>query len=212
MSELPEWKDYPRRDECVIASGLKSSVTFYGIPYVLIPFDNANFGVCPSINIWGSFGNNPSIDDFNKIVESMGLLKYVDNYDLPGLKKHFINDEKFEFEISKDNYVIQKYVISVYEKGKYLLKNIEYNGNNPNNIKLLKLLKNKYEENTQKNNSKMEDLWNIMITYFSPDPIMNNFIHMNYSKFQKVNWKAYWTDSKCLLIDEKLYDNILKII
>ncbi len=40
---------------------------------------------------------------------------------------------------------------------------------------------------------------------------MNNFIHMNYSKFQKVNWKAYWTDSKCLLIDEKLYDNILKI-
>lgn len=194
MSELPEWKDYPKRDHSVIGIPNINDIKMYGEAYVLIPYDNANIGICPNDNIWSSFPMNGtlSINSWSRLLENMGLIKYVDSYDLSRLKKHFINDEKFKIVVVDSNKY--KFTISILEKNK---ENDLY-------VQIDKLYLPNYD--IKSFIATMEGLWNIMIDYFSP----KNFENKNYNDYIKTqsNFKAIWTDSKCLLIKNELYQKL----
>lgn len=61
MDNLPSWEGYPKYSQSVIGvSSNKSMAEDYisdnGVVYEIIPFDNIEIAVCPSMTIWDSFG------------------------------------------------------------------------------------------------------------------------------------------------------------
>jgi hypothetical protein len=81
LDNLPAWKDYPKRNNSIIAtSGHTKSI--YGRDYfIIIPFDGAKFGVVPDDDLWGCrfkvgenksvcFGTLQSSMDDNKVLNS----------------------------------------------------------------------------------------------------------------------------------------------
>jgi len=49
------WSGYPKRSRSLICSPSRSYSSNFGTVYLVIPFDNSNFGVCPEEDIWRSF-------------------------------------------------------------------------------------------------------------------------------------------------------------
>jgi len=60
LDNLPSWSEFPKRSESVIFSyGIKNNRgAFGGELYFIIPFDNANFGVSPSSDLWAVKNND----------------------------------------------------------------------------------------------------------------------------------------------------------
>lgn len=58
LSNLPSWKEYPKRNRSIICTNCTDKAKIYGNIYLVIPFDNANFGICPKKDIWDSKINN----------------------------------------------------------------------------------------------------------------------------------------------------------
>ena len=49
------WKNYPKRSQSFICTTSDRVALGYGDPYLVIPFDNANIGICPDSDYWTSF-------------------------------------------------------------------------------------------------------------------------------------------------------------
>ncbi|VVC05804.1 Uncharacterised protein [uncultured archaeon] len=52
LSNLPNWKEYPRRDYSIICTTKPQYAQNYGHLYYVLPFDGANFGICPNYDIF----------------------------------------------------------------------------------------------------------------------------------------------------------------
>jgi hypothetical protein len=63
----PEWKNYPRRSQSIICSSAIKGASPYGTIFCVFPKDGANYGVCPTNDIWGSFARTigQSMVEFN---------------------------------------------------------------------------------------------------------------------------------------------------
>jgi hypothetical protein len=58
VSNLDSWKEYPKRNKSIIASGYKRASRHGGEDlYLVIPFDNIKFGWCSEQDFWYSFKN-----------------------------------------------------------------------------------------------------------------------------------------------------------
>lgn len=78
---LPSWKDFPKRNRCIIGAGNKEAAEEYMAPgnalYCLFPRNGALLAVAPTADMWDSFSllrNNfdiPSIDIFNSRLADM---------------------------------------------------------------------------------------------------------------------------------------------
>lgn len=72
----PAWKKFPKRSESVICSTSRDYSE-----YVVLPEDGAKIGICPTYDIWESFGRSgiESLDiwtyDFEKVLGTRGLDK-----------------------------------------------------------------------------------------------------------------------------------------
>ena len=51
----PRWKEYPKRGKSFICSTASYIADAYGVIGLVIPFDNANVGICPEEDYWLSF-------------------------------------------------------------------------------------------------------------------------------------------------------------
>ena len=60
---LENWQDYPKRNKSAICSTNKSTAKSYGNVYIVIPQNNAHFGICGADDLWMSFDN--TFEDFN---------------------------------------------------------------------------------------------------------------------------------------------------
>lgn len=60
---LPSWKNWPKRSRALICSGDYNTARAYstsGAPYIVLPLDNPNIGVCPYYDFWDSFEITPN--------------------------------------------------------------------------------------------------------------------------------------------------------
>jgi len=89
---LPSWRKFPPRNRsftCTTSTGYAMSFTKYYLTYVdskslkgvyvVLPRNGAIIGVCPSIDLWGSFKflveNEYSLDDFQYLL--MGVIDFI---------------------------------------------------------------------------------------------------------------------------------------
>lgn len=53
MDNLPSWKRFPKRSKSIIGlTNVFNRNVFGNVNYLVIPYDNANFGVAPSMDLW----------------------------------------------------------------------------------------------------------------------------------------------------------------
>jgi hypothetical protein len=60
MSNLPSWKAYPKRNQCVVATNNYRAAMAYADaegPYIAFPFNRTKIGVCSQADLWDSFPN-----------------------------------------------------------------------------------------------------------------------------------------------------------
>lgn len=63
ISNLPSWRNYPRRNRSMICAGWERSVQHNGSDlYLVIPFDRTKIGVCKNDDFWTSFNVKSNIN------------------------------------------------------------------------------------------------------------------------------------------------------
>lgn len=93
------WKGYPKRSKSIICTTNESTASDYGFHFVVVPFDGAKFGVCPSHDIWFSFseindmGFNSNMDTFVYDLEVSDSDYESMTSDLEKLEKEIIDKE-----------------------------------------------------------------------------------------------------------------------
>jgi len=78
------WGGYPKRSRSIVCSISQSYASSFGMPYLVVPYDNSNFGVCPNDDIWRSF-------DFSDF-EEIGDLMSFDNH-LSKVSEKILNEK-----------------------------------------------------------------------------------------------------------------------
>ncbi len=78
------WSGYPKRSKSIICSTSQSYASSFGTLYLVIPYDNSNFGVCPNDDIWRSF-------DFSEFEEIDDLMNF-DNH-LNKISEKILNEK-----------------------------------------------------------------------------------------------------------------------
>lgn len=56
----PTWEEYPKRSNSFICSTYELYSSSFGVPYIVIPLEGQEMGVCPAMDFWESFVNFPS--------------------------------------------------------------------------------------------------------------------------------------------------------
>ncbi len=93
------WEKYPNRRESIICSTSKVVAGSFGAVYVVIPFDNAKFGVCPSYDFQQSFVDFRSMFGFNlHNIDSFLNIRYGATYD--EIKKMILSGDYNSVELS----------------------------------------------------------------------------------------------------------------
>lgn len=102
LDNLPAWKDYPKRNNSIIATSGHTKNSIYGRDYfIIIPFDDAKFGVVPGDDLWGcrfKVGENKSVC-FGTLQSSMDDNKVLNSsYDImiKDIQRLYENYEKSE--------------------------------------------------------------------------------------------------------------------
>jgi hypothetical protein len=76
FSNLPSWHSFPKRNNCLVATTSYTTAFNYGDVYLVLPFNGAKIGVCPSEDIWFSFRdkiNIRSLFNFNNALKNAGV-------------------------------------------------------------------------------------------------------------------------------------------
>jgi len=84
LSNLPNWRNYPKRNKSIIGTTSFRTSTIYSNeePYLLLPYNGAKIGVCPEPDIWESFASfehKENLDCLNKYLSEM-FVNLLDEY------------------------------------------------------------------------------------------------------------------------------------
>jgi hypothetical protein len=113
---LPSWKGYPKYSKSVIGKTIdvpinyknSSEVRGYGSPYEVIPFENSEIVICPSTDIWDSFGSDGWGSDIrfvdNIFSELFMLNGSISKKDLEDLKT---SDEYIHSHIDEESELLE---------------------------------------------------------------------------------------------------------
>jgi hypothetical protein len=189
MDNLPSWSKFPKRSQSVI--GLTSAdqrVIFGSHRYLIIPFDEANFGVAPSADLWAC---QVHVTDQRPLMEDLAL-SFNDKFsEIMVVNK--ISDDSYSEMMSDLQTQYDVWLKDSLSAFKSVSSEI---------LKINKLFK-KFKEKGVKN---VEDGFN---HFFSPDRFrgtdlddLQRFHSMNWYYLSNLdNWHSYefWTDSECLL-------------
>ncbi len=174
IDNLPEWKDYPKRAKSIVCASNRSQADGYGIPCRVFPVDNANVGVCPTVDLWFSFEKYgiDILSTFNAMFH--GLIVNVLKKPVPNtwaeLKKIFeyidINKEAIRNQFMELNLVFMY---------KYFSQKIRYfNGD--------------------------DSLLDVLQYQFHPEK--NGFKHVKVGQSGVTDMVELWTDAECIIIPD----------
>ena len=182
IDNSPNWNEYPKRSKSYICSGSNVYAGGYGTLYKVYPFDGANIGICPDVDIWYSFVqtlaklNITCIDNLNHIIElifeSMTNRVNVDK-SFASLKSAC---EEIDTILSARNYDFYK-VAS------------DFDHMRPNCFNLLRYLTKQHKT----------PLLHGFMTLL--DPTVNNFTHIKLNEITSkplFHNNEVWTDSPCI--------------
>lgn len=87
VSNLPAWKEYPKRSKSIICTtdSRNARRRGYGVYYFVLPVDNAKIGICPDEDIWDSF--------YTSDIELGNFGYYLDEFF--ELNKIFVSDNDY---------------------------------------------------------------------------------------------------------------------
>ena len=144
----PYWKGYPKRSESLICTTNRNVAIDYGVSYVVLPYNGAKIGVCPSVDYWFSFEKttNNILDQLNKelkrLVESL-TKKPLPDKDFNKMKKVFKEfDKEFKKFDSKEKKIYKESIrlLKGYNENEGLLKHLQkLLSPEPNGFKLKKV-------------------------------------------------------------------------
>jgi len=178
MDNLPNWKKYPKRSRSLICSRDINAAKGYGDAYVVFPYNNATFGVCPELDIWISFlGNISNLRTFNRDLKKLLILTThgVKNFDKDWnrLTKSFkMSEERIKNNLIPNDTInnfklsFKQWIIEILNGKTYIETFKKYMDPNKNNFDLTK----------------------------DPTTITQR--------------RELWTDSKCVLVYHQLVDEV----
>ncbi len=132
IDESVLWNKYPKRSKSIFAVpyNINNKTTLYGHKYVVIPFDNANIGICSKEDLWYSF---------EKIYKEMKVnLLELDNI-LESYKLNYKNLSEFKIQLNKLKDKNEDEYLNYNEKVLGKLFKLS-KANNLDNFKMLELL------------------------------------------------------------------------
>lgn len=190
------WSHFPKRSKSIICTTSPGHAHDYGHAYCVIPFDNANIGICPENDIWTSFVES-GIHNLDSFV-----------YDLSKLG---ISDYDFESMVSDFKKI----------EAKLISKEIEMSSPSKLATLLLKTLGGHtynwdFGRDTStivSNYMKLEPNHISLFEYVDElfDPTENGF---KTSSYRDMNYTGddleVWTDSNCIMISLSVIDSILE--
>jgi len=116
VSNLDSWKDYPRRNKSMIASGWDRAFGHGGTDlYLVIPFDSTKIGVCSGFEFWKAFNVYHDKKDFI----SDWVRKIINNLNLTD-----INDDSWEDLLPHLDKKYNRPFFDGYDMNKTLLDNL----------------------------------------------------------------------------------------
>ena len=115
VDNSPMWKDFPKRSRSFICTTDKEYASSFGEIYLVIPFDNAQIGICPSGDFWFSFEGTSDLSRLNITIDGIftafldleivnyGDVNNIDSEDYTFLKKFLKEVTLQNLEKAKDN-------------------------------------------------------------------------------------------------------------
>lgn len=179
VSNLPNWKAFPPRNRSQICSGSYSyaSSYAYGDVYVVLPFDNARIGICPSTDFF-DFGRL-DVPHINRFLVRLYLL--ATKKELPQEKEPFFAAlAELDTILTKDKII--EYMNADLDRDEFLLVQRTFI---------------KYSKQFLKDQSFSENLEEWM------DPDRNDFRVTTMSAYKSTP-NEVWTDAPILLVREKI--------
>jgi hypothetical protein len=195
-----DWEDFPKRSKSLICHGYAKRPPYYD-QYVVIPLNDANFGIANDDDLWTSFEfvenitEVPSLKNFNTLLSKLYYL-LIDEY---------LSDESAEIFFNN----LEKLSLKIQEPES---KNIIKNNDDSWSANIVQLFDFLLSESLKGNDCRtaLELLFN---------PVQNDILHMSFTDMQKhlqttglpSSWGVeVWTDSECLLIKNNLYNDLIK--
>lgn len=99
LDNSKKWSKFPKRSKSFVCTTNIKTASFYGNPYLVIPFDGTPIGICPRGDIWESFDEISDLSIFNDII---GIAASVLNLDIKKMQKDYKYLLKSLDEIGKD--------------------------------------------------------------------------------------------------------------
>ncbi len=206
LDNLKSWSGFPKRSRSLICAMAKEIASGFGTPYVIIPFDGADFAAAPRHDIWYSFQRGLSkVFDLDK--------PYAN---LPDMNKAL--DILYHFSENKSGSTKNISGISDKDWSSFSrsLKRID------NNIEPIRRGVDKVDESesrvehhiAKKIAEKVKESSASLIELLSEalNPGLNGFVKKEYGKGFKTRKKdmELWTESKCLMVRGDLYHDFIK--
>jgi len=202
LDNIKSWSDFPKRSKSLICAMSREIASGFGTPYVIIPFDGAEFAVAPRHDIWYSFQNGLSrVFDLDKPYANLpDMNKSLD------ILYHLIENESI------------KNISGVNDKGwSSFARSLERINNNIDFIlrRVSKIDEPRAEHHiAEKIGEKIKEGSASLLELLSEalDPGSNGFVRKEYGRGFKTRKKnmEIWTESKCLMVRGDLYNDFIK--
>lgn len=184
MDNLPSWSEFPKRSESLIGiTNADSRGVFGKFKYLVIPYDNAKFGVAPSSDLWGC-STKDNLCFNSEFSQSFSHMNITDkSFDLmlsdleESYEKWLTSDKLYNVSIKIFKY-IKDNNLSVRDGLDRILSPNSFSGTSLDNLESFKLMD----------------------------------YNMLYTNINENDSYEFWTDSKCLLFKiEETGENNIKI-
>ena len=185
---LPSWRNYPKRNYCIICAGNRSSAKEYQEPgraiYCVLPKNGASIAIAPTADMWYSFPRLKkygidTLDDFNR--ELVLFLSSASGMPQTAIEQMFQDSD----------------VPTVLQ----LFKDIEAHAKT-----LKRTPSRKFDDFLISGLNIGEPLTMLLDRLLSPDA--NGFLVCRISELAEIKTEA-WTSSECLFLDEKMLAQFL---
>lgn len=135
INNHPSWKNYPKRE--IICAGGSGKRAFHhgssGSNYIVLPFDDAKIGICPSDDIWYSFSKLKkfeNLDSLNDVLYNCDIrdTKWESFY--KDIKNKDFSNDFFNLKEISGYETIEDFLIDVLDpqKNNFKVKNINNYG------------------------------------------------------------------------------------
>lgn len=185
MDNSENWKDFPKRSYSIICTYLQNSnkiveKSSYN-KYVVVPYNNSIWSICPTTDIWGSFRKNSlegnsTLQDLNLVLNNISLL--------------LINEKLVEYDYERFCYQLDLITDKIIQ----LKSNNEKINLNQYNVELI-------YNNVNENKNLLTVLDGIL------NPHKNEFQLLEYSDLININLNdvEIWSDTSALFISPDNY-------